>query len=54
MLGETNTVTESFKDVMIWEKLTLVIIVLLIFGFGLFPNIIIDLIEPGVNALLSK
>lgn len=53
MLGDSNALTASFEDVTRNEKITLIIITLLIFIFGLFPNVIIELITPGVEALLN-
>ena len=53
MLGESNVLTASFADVTLNEKITLMLIALLIFAFGLFPNVVIELINPGVEAILN-
>jgi NADH-quinone oxidoreductase subunit M len=54
MLGETNALTSGFHEVEAWEKWTLIIIAGLIIFFGLFPNVVLDLIAPGVDALLNN
>lgn len=53
MLGETGKHTGSFTDVNLNEKLVLIPLVILIFIFGLFPNIINDLTAPAVNAIVE-
>jgi NADH-quinone oxidoreductase subunit M len=54
MLGETNAATISFKDLYPWEKLVLIIISALIFFFGLFPNVLFQIISPMVESLLNN
>jgi NADH-quinone oxidoreductase subunit M len=54
MLGETNGTTLGFKDLTSNEKLTMIIISTLIILFGLFPNIILEIVSPGVNGLLEN
>ncbi len=51
MLGETNT--KLFKDVSINEGITLVIIIAVLFFFGLYPKPINDLITPSLEHILS-
>ena len=51
MLGETNT--KIFKDVSINEGITLVIIIAVLFFFGLYPKPINDLITPSLEHILS-
>lgn len=54
MLGETNTVTATFQDLIPWEKTLLIVISILIIAFGLYPNAIIELIEPNVSSLVHS
>ncbi|MFM2395130.1 MAG: hypothetical protein RLZZ546_3113 [Bacteroidota bacterium] len=54
MLGETNALTSKFTDLHINEKLVFILITVLIFVFGLFPNILIDLVSPGVEAIMNN
>lgn len=54
MLGETNGLTSGFIELQGWEKLVLAIIAVLIILFGIFPNIVLDLIGPGVDGLLNS
>jgi NADH-quinone oxidoreductase subunit M len=52
MLGETNS--KVFKDVMVSETITLVIIVGVLFFFGFYPKPINDLITPSLELILNK
>jgi NADH-quinone oxidoreductase subunit M len=52
MLGETNT--KVFKDVSFNEGLVMVLIVALLFFFGLYPKPITDLITPSLEAILAQ
>lgn len=52
MLGETNT--KIFKDVTFNEGLTLVIIIAILFFFGLYPKPIMDLITPSLETILVQ
>ncbi|MES2573608.1 MAG: NADH-quinone oxidoreductase subunit M [Bacteroidota bacterium] len=52
MLGETNT--KIFAEVTFNEGLTLVIIIAVLFFFGLYPKPIIDLITPSLENILSE
>jgi NADH-quinone oxidoreductase subunit M len=52
MLGETNT--KIFKDVTFNEGLSLGIIVVVLFFFGLYPKPIMDLITPSLENILSE
>jgi NADH-quinone oxidoreductase subunit M len=54
MLGETNAATSSFKDLYNWEKIVLSIISVLIIVFGLFPNVLFQIISPMVESLLNN
>jgi NADH-quinone oxidoreductase subunit M len=51
MLGETNT--KVFADVTFAEALTLVIIIAVLFFFGLYPKPINDLITPSLETILN-
>lgn len=52
MLGETNT--KIFADVTFNEGLTLVIILAVLFFFGLYPKPIMDLISPSLENILTQ
>ena len=52
MLGETNT--KVFADVTFNEGLTLVIIITVLFFFGMYPKPIIDLITPSLENILTQ
>ncbi len=52
MLGETNT--KIFKDVTFNEGLSLVIIIVVLFIFGLYPKPIMDLITPSLENILTQ
>ena len=54
MLGEVNSVTQSFTDLTFNEKAVLIPMVLLIVGFGVYPKPLLDLVQPGVEALLHN
>ncbi|MES2545571.1 MAG: NADH-quinone oxidoreductase subunit M [Bacteroidota bacterium] len=52
MLGETNT--KIFSDVTFNEGLTMVIIIAVLFFFGMYPKPIIDLITPSLENILTQ
>lgn len=52
MLGETNT--KVFADVTFNEGLTLVLIIAVLFFFGLYPKPIMDLITPSLENIISE
>jgi NADH-quinone oxidoreductase subunit M len=52
MLGETNT--KIFSDVTFNEGLTMVIIIAVLFFFGMYPKPIIDLITPSLENILNQ
>jgi NADH-quinone oxidoreductase subunit M len=52
MLGETNT--RIFADVTFNEGLSLVIIIAVLFFFGMYPKPIIDLITPSLENILTQ
>jgi NADH-quinone oxidoreductase subunit M len=51
MLGETNT--RIFADVTANEGITLVVIIAVLFFFGMYPKPIIDLITPSLEEVLK-
>ena len=51
MLGETNT--KAFADVTINEGITLVLIIGVLFFFGMYPKPITDLITPSLEEILK-
>jgi NADH-quinone oxidoreductase subunit M len=52
MLGETNT--KIFADVTFNEGATLVILIAVLFFFGMYPKPIIDLITPSLQEILTQ
>ncbi|MFN8261413.1 MAG: NADH-quinone oxidoreductase subunit M [Chitinophagales bacterium] len=54
MHGETNTLTETFGDISINEKVLLGCFAVLIIFFGLFPNIILHVSEAPVKHLIEQ
>lgn len=52
MLGETNT--KVFKDLTFNEGFTFVIIIAVIFFFGMYPKPIIELITPSIENILNQ
>jgi NADH-quinone oxidoreductase subunit M len=52
MLGETNT--KSFADVTVNEGITLVLIIGVLFFFGMYPKPITDLITPSLEEILTQ
>lgn len=52
MLGETNT--KVFKDLTFNEGFTFVIIITVIFFFGMYPKPIIELITPSIENILNQ
>jgi NADH-quinone oxidoreductase subunit M len=53
MLGETNSTTAGFADLSWSELLVFSIIILTIFGMGLYPKPILRMAEPALNHILS-
>lgn len=51
MLGETNS--KIFKDVSFNEGFTLIIIIAILFFFGMYPKPILDLISPSLENILT-
>ncbi|HEX8563765.1 MAG TPA: NADH-quinone oxidoreductase subunit M [Flavobacterium sp.] len=51
MLGQTNA--KVFADVTFNEGLVMVIIIAVLFFFGLYPNPIIELITPSLNEIIN-
>lgn len=52
MLGETNS--KVFNDVTFHEGLTFIIIISVLFFFGLYPKPILDLITPSIQNILTQ
>lgn len=53
MLGETNALTHTFEPLTQQEKTTLIILVALIIGFGVYPKPLLDLTETTVQTILT-
>jgi NADH-quinone oxidoreductase subunit M len=54
MQGETNTLTGAFTDIHGSEKLTLIIICILIIGIGIYPQPILHISEAAVKNLVHS
>jgi NADH-quinone oxidoreductase subunit M len=52
MLGETNV--KVFKDVTVNEGISMGILIMVLFFFGMYPKPIIDLITPSLEAILTN
>ena len=52
MLGETNT--RIFADITISERITMVLIIAVLFFFGMYPKPITDLITPSLENILTQ
>ena len=52
MLGETNT--KLFADVTFNEGLSLILIIAVLFFFGMYPKPIVDLITPSLENILTQ
>jgi NADH-quinone oxidoreductase subunit M len=52
MLGETNV--KIFNDVTFNEGMSLVLIIAVLFFFGMYPKPIIDLITPSIENILTQ
>ncbi len=53
MLGNTNTVTESFTDLSWKEMIPLIAIVIMIFWIGIAPGMFMHLAENGVRQIIG-
>ncbi|MFA9290515.1 MAG: hypothetical protein ACEQSF_04760, partial [Solirubrobacteraceae bacterium] len=53
MLGDTTKVTENFKPLHYSEFIVFSLIVVAIFGLGIFPQPFIDLVNPYVIEVLK-
>ncbi len=54
MLGETNSKTNGFTEIDRQDKWVLIPIVILIFVFGLFPQLITDITGPSVAEIVNQ
>jgi NADH-quinone oxidoreductase subunit M len=52
MLGETNA--KPFADVTANESIVLVVIIAVLFFFGLYPKPIVELIAPSIEGILNQ
>ena len=52
MLGETNV--KLFADVTFNEGLSLILIIAVLFFFGMYPKPIVDLITPSLENILTQ
>lgn len=54
MLGETNNATHQFAEITLTDKLILLPVIILIFLFGVYPNLINEITAPAVEAILNQ
>lgn len=54
MLGESNKLTHSFKDLFTTEKAVLIPIIIMIFWIGLYPKTFTDVSAPAVENLIKN
>lgn len=52
--GETNTLTAAINDIGFSQKLSLAIIVVVIFAIGIYPQPILNLAKESVPVILGK
>jgi NADH-quinone oxidoreductase subunit M len=52
MLGETNA--KPFADVTVNESIVLVVIIAVLFFFGLYPKPIVELIAPSIEEIVNQ
>ncbi len=52
--GEANSITEKMQEISLNQKLVLVVLVVFIFLFGVYPQPIFDLTKDTVSALLTR
>jgi NADH-quinone oxidoreductase subunit M len=52
MLGETNV--KLFADVTFNEGLSLILVIAVLFFFGMYPKPIVDLITPSLENILTQ
>lgn len=53
MLGDTNSATSEFQDLVLSEKMVLIPIILLILFIGIYPAPFLNVTEPAVKALVE-
>lgn len=53
MLGESNALTASFKDITGTERLILFVSVIVILVIGIYPNILLNVSEASINSLIG-
>jgi NADH-quinone oxidoreductase subunit M len=53
MLGETNTLTQGFKDLDDNEKSVLLMVALLVIVLGIYPKPLMDIAAPAVEQLIA-
>ena len=54
MLGEVNNKTNTFSDLDTMDKWVLIPIVILIFVFGVYPQLITNLTEQSVSDIILQ
>jgi NADH-quinone oxidoreductase subunit M len=52
--GNTNTLTETGRDIFLNEKLVLVLIVVVIIAIGVYPQPLLNLTNGFVDAILKE
>jgi NADH-quinone oxidoreductase subunit M len=52
--GETNSITASFNEIGLQEKLTLSVLIVAIFIIGLYPGPLLELTKDTVTLIISR
>jgi NADH-quinone oxidoreductase subunit M len=52
MLGETGELTSTFHDLTWRESLTMIPLAVVVWGIGIFPGLLLQLIDPAVKEIL--
>ena len=52
--GETNAISAGMQDISLGQKLVLGVLVVFIFGFGVYPQPLFDLTKDTVAAILTR
>ena len=54
LFGNTNQLTANGKDIRLNEKLTLVVLVVVILAIGVYPKPMLEVTQSTVDLILSK
>jgi NADH-quinone oxidoreductase subunit M len=54
LFGNTNQITASGRDIRLNEKMTLVVLVVVILAIGVYPKPMLEVTQSTVDMILSK